>query len=273
MVLALALVAAGCGGGEEIPVDAAAPVTDPAAVPVDPNAAPVDPNAAPVEPNAPVDPNAVPGTPVAGGATDGSAATNAGSDVPGLNEIANADASSGTPIKLSALTPKVFKSAHCRKPIIVVLYQPGAILDAKLLAEARAAKASVKGSTQITYTPKDVKAFGDLPAKLGLLSAPGVAIVNRDGTFGIVWTSYVDRELIAKALRYAASTKQCKLSVDDVPAAGEPVASDLSNAAALVSGAKPAASTTLAGTTTPAAGTVAATPGAAAPIVTGAPAS
>ncbi|MCW2956224.1 MAG: hypothetical protein JWO69_1093 [Thermoleophilia bacterium] len=237
-LLALALVVAGCGG-EEVPVDAAPAAVDPALT----TPAATNPDGTPVTPAAtnPDGTPVTPGTPIAGGATDGTAAGDEGGDVPGLNEISGATATNGSTVKISALTPKQFKQAHCNKPILVVLYQPGSILDEKLLDEARTAKAKVPGTVQIIYTPKQVKSFGDLPAKLGLLSAPGVATVGRDGRIANFWTTYVDSDLILSSLRNAAKAKPCRLTSDDVPTVEAP--SDLSNAAALVAGQSPAAPT------------------------------
>lgn len=226
-VLALALVAAGCGGGDEaavVPVDpAAASGTDPAAMTTDPAAAVTDPNAT----------LAADGS---GGATDPLAAggAGAGEEVPGANEISNADAASGTLVKITAITPKEFAAAHCAKPILVVMHQPGGILDDRLLqaAKAGAKRAAIKDLVMLDYNPRDVKAMGDLPSKLGLLSSPGVATVGRDGTIANFWTTYVDEALIEKSLRNAASGRACKVSSEEVPAAG----SQLANAALVASG-------------------------------------
>lgn len=223
---ALALLAAGCGGGGE------APAVDPAA------ATPgTDPNAAVVG-NGAVDPSAT-----GVGTTPG---TDAGSDEPGVNEIGGASAAVGSPVKVSAITPKKFKAAHCSKPIIVVFYQPGAVVDEALLDEARAATASVKGAgvVSLVYTPKDNKAFGDLPAKLGLLTTPGVATVSRAGEIENFWTTFVDRALIERSLRNAAAAKPCKVGGEDVPAAG----SALSDAALVANGGTITPGTTAAAT-------------------------
>jgi hypothetical protein len=236
LVAALALVAAGCGG------DDAATTTDPAAVPA---AVPADPGAA----------DAVPGavaadgtTPAASGAAGNPGATE---DIPGANEITNADASAGALVKITAITPKAFAKAHCTKPILVVIYQPDAILDAKLYGEARAADKRVKGVVLLADPPREVKKLGDLPSKLGLLSAPGVAIVGRDGTIENFWTTYVDRALIERSLQNAARSKPCRVSNEEVPAAGSLIA----DAATVANGG------TVTGTTTdPLAGAAPGTP-------------
>lgn len=210
-MLAFALVAAGCGGGADAPVDAAA-TPAPAA---DPNAALAG------------DPNA------AGGVT--APLTNAQPEsTPGANDISSADAAVGSTVKVSALTPKAFKKAHCADPIMVVYYQPGATVDEKLLDEANAAAATVKDIEVLTYTPKDVKSAGDLPAKLGLFSTPGLATVGRDGKIENFWTTYVDRALIQLSLRNAEAAKPCKVGSGDVPEAG----AALQDAALVASGGK-----------------------------------
>lgn len=221
-VAALALVAAGCGGDDAgaggLPVDSTATGVDPAMTAASPAGTTV----------------ANPGT--AGGATDPMAAggADAGEEVPGANEISNADAASGTLVKITAITPKEFATAHCAKPILVVMYQPGGILDERLLgaATAGAKRAGIKDLVVLDYNPRDVKAMGDLPSKLGLLSSPGVATVARDGTIGNFWTTYVDEALIEKSLRNADRTRACKVGSDEVPAAG----SQLANAAIVASG-------------------------------------
>jgi hypothetical protein len=232
LVAALALVAAGCGGDDAVATD---PGAVPAAVPVDTGAA-----------------GGVPGT-VAGDGTTGAAApaTGATDDIPGANEITNADASAGALVKITAITPKEFAKAHCTKPILVVIYQPDAILDGKLYGEARAAAKRVSGVVTLAYTPREVKQLGDLPSKLGLLSAPGVAIVGRDGTIENFWTTYVDRALIERSLQNGARSKPCRVSNDEVPAAGSLIA----DAATVANGG------TVTGTTTdPLAGTPPGTP-------------
>lgn len=222
-----ALLASGCGigGGEE--------------------AAPVD-TAATAAPLAPATDTAAPGT-LSGAAptAPGAAGATTSNDLPpGANEISTANASAGQAVTISAITPKEFTRAHCRKPILVVLYQPTSILDEALLREAKAAAASVEGTVTLVYTPKQTRKYGDLPSKLGLLSTPGVATVSRSGSIENFWTTFVDRALILKSLQNAAAGKSCKVSNDDAPAPG----ADLENAASLVSGGSAV------GTTTPAAG-------------------
>jgi hypothetical protein len=201
-LLALAVVVTGCGG---------APTADPAATSAVPS---TDPNATTVGATTP--------------ATDpaGAGSTGATNDVPGANEIANADASAGELVTVSAMTPKKFKQAFCSSPIMVVYYQPGSIVDEKLLAEATAAAKLVHGSGLVTlaYTPKDVKAFGDLGSKLGLFATPGLATVGRDGRIENFWTSYVDHALIERSLRNAAASHPCKVGGDDVPSPGAALA-------------------------------------------------
>jgi len=222
-ILAFALLAAGCGGGDDAAAggDGAAtgtPTTPAATTPPATNGTTV----------------ATPGgaaSPATGGAT--------GTEVPGINEISNSDAAPGNAVKISAITPKAFAKVHCSKPILVVMYQPDSILDEALLREANAAAAQVKGVVKLVYTPSQVKAYGDLPSKLGLLSTPGLATVGRDGQIENFWTSFVDRSLILKSLQNAASSKACKVSNEDVTTGGSaPAPSALSNAAALVSGKK-----------------------------------
>ena len=214
-VLALALVAAGCGGGDD--------------------AAAVDPTAGATPP---VDAG-VPGATVAGAPTGTPGVTSAltdtpAEDTPGANEIAGADAAVGKTVKVSAITPKAFKKAHCSKPIMVLYYQPDAVVDSKLVKEAEAAAASIKGVVVLKYTPRDVKAAGDLPAKLGLFSTPGLATVGRDGKIENFWVTYVDRALVQLSLRNADAAKPCKVGSGDVPEAG----AALADAATVASGGK-----------------------------------
>ena len=185
-MLAIALVAAGCGGSPEELL------------------------------NTPAE-NATPAP-----ATDTTLAGNAAGtqEQPGVNEIQAADAKSGAPVKVSAITPKKFAKAHCAKPIMVVFYQPESILDAELYGQATAAAKGIDDVVVLPYHPSEVKQFGDLPAKLGLLTTPGVAIVGRDGTIENFWTTYVDSALIHRSLQNAERSKPCKVSADEVPAAG-----------------------------------------------------
>ncbi|MCW2921505.1 MAG: hypothetical protein JWL76_1379 [Thermoleophilia bacterium] len=183
-IVALALVAAGCGG------DPAALLNTPAE------------NAAPAP------------------AADASTVADTGEPDPGVNEIGTASAAVGQPVKISAITPKKFAKAHCAKPIMVVFYQPDSILDAELFGQARAATKGINDVVTLVYTPGDVKTFGDLPSKLGLLTTPGIATVGRDGTIENFWTTYVDSALIHRSLRNAEKSKPCKVSSNEVPAAG-----------------------------------------------------
>lgn len=232
--LAIALVVAGCGGAEEIPADAGA-------------AAPTPDSTTPGMVTPGTD-GAVPGVGVAGGA--------AGAE-DGMNEIATAQAGNGTPVKLSSRTPKEFSSAHCARPIMVVLHQPGSILDQALLKESRTAAATIKDTKLLVYTPRMVRSYGDLPTKLGLIAAPGVAIVARDGTVENFWTTFVDNKLIEASLRNASTAKACKSDGGAVDAAGVPTAapSPLATAASLVAGEKVAnAGALAAGAATPGVG-------------------
>jgi hypothetical protein len=210
-VLALALVAAGCGG----------------------------------EPTALLNTPAENAQTPAPGATDG-LASDTGEKAPGVNEIQSANAAPGAPVTVSAITPKKFGAAHCAKPIMVVFYQPDSILDSELYGQAKAAASGVDDVVTLAYTPKDVKQFGDLPSKLGLLTTPGIATVGRDGTIENFWTTYVDSALIKRSLQNAERSKPCKLSSNDVPAAG----SALADAATVANGGtvKNTATDPLAGT-------------------------
>jgi hypothetical protein len=152
--------------------------------------------------------------------TGQTAALQAADDTPGANEISSADAAVGKSVKVSATTPKKFRAAHCSEAILVVYYQPDAIVDEKLLQQATDAAADVGDLLMLVYTPKDVKAAGDLPAKLGLFSTPGIATVGRDGKIENFWTSYVDHSLIKRSLLNAKAAKPCGTSSGDVPAAG-----------------------------------------------------
>ncbi|MCW2928230.1 MAG: hypothetical protein JWM86_2198 [Thermoleophilia bacterium] len=244
LIGALALLATGCGGGD----DAAA--VDPAAT-------------AAATPTTDANGAVVGGTGTAPAAATGDTGSTLGDDTatPGANEIAGANAAGGSPVTVTAITPKKFAKAHCIKPIIVVFYQPGSVVDQRLYAEAAAAAASVKGIVSLTFTPKDTKLYGDLPAKLGLLSTPGLAVVDRSGKLENFWVTYVDRALIRRSLQNAAAAKPCKVATDEAPAAG----SALSDAALVANGG------TVANTTAnPLAGTE---PGTAAVDAAGAPAS
>ncbi len=171
-------------------------------------------------------------------------------ETPGVNEISGADAKPGAPVTVSSRTPKEFAKAHCAQPIVVVLHQPGAILDKALFEAAKSAvaKAHVKDLVFLDYAPSEVKAMGDLPSKLGLLSAPGVATVGRDGTIENFWTTYVDDALIARSIQNADAAKACKVSTKDVPTAG--TTSPLADAATVANGGTVSNTTTdpLAGT-------------------------
>lgn len=214
-VVAASLLLAGCGGGDAA-VDTAG--VDPAAA----NGAPATTDTMGATNTLAGDPNAAGGATGADGALAGDGSLGATEDIPGANEISNADAASGTLVKISALTPKKFSDAHCSKPIMVVLYQPGSILDERLYDSAKAAakRLGEKDLVTLAYTPREVKAMGDLPSKLGLLATPGVATVGRNGTIENFWTTYVDEALIEASLKNAAASKPCKLTSEDVPAPG-----------------------------------------------------
>lgn len=199
-VIAFAIVASGCGGGA---------TADPAAAGT---------------PAAGADPSA---TTVAGTGTDPSApsvtgalTSAAGEDIPGANEISNANAAVGASVKVSATTPKKFRDAHCSEAIMVVYYQPGSVVDEKLLQQATNAAASAGDVLMLVYTPRDVKSAGDLPSKLGLFSTPGLATVGRNGKIANFWVTYVDQSLIKYSLMSAKAAKPCKVGSGDVPAAG-----------------------------------------------------
>lgn len=215
-MIAFAVVAAGCGGAEPaqlLETPATPAATTPAETP--------------------------PGTTVA----DEPATT---------NEISKASAKPGEQVKISAITPKRFAKAHCDKVIIVMLYQPGSVLDEALYAQAKLAAKGRRNLVSLAYTPSDVKAYGDLPSKLGLLSTPGLAIIDRSGRIETFWTSYVDYRLIQYQLDRASAARPCKVSSDEVPAAAS---SPLADAATVAGG-----------------GTIAADPAAASAIPGGAPA-
>lgn len=227
--LAIALVVAGCGGAEEVP-----PAADTGVAPTPAAGTPgaITPGTDPAA--------AVPGTGVAGG---GAAAPGGTDD--GMNEIVSSQAGNGAPVKLSSRTPKDFASAHCARPIMVVLHQPGSILGQALLKESRTAAKTIKDTKLLIYTPRMVRSYGDLPSKLGLIAAPGVAIIARDGTIENFWTTYVDSKLLSASLRNASAAKACKAAEAGtvLDASGVPKAapSPLANAASLVAGAKSAA--------------------------------
>jgi hypothetical protein len=118
------------------------------------------------------------------------------------------------------------------------------LLDEKLLGQVSAARsaAGVKDLVQLTYEPRQVKKFGDLLAKVGLLSSPGVAVIARDGRIENFWTTYVDTDLVTKSLRNAAKAKRCTaLTGADVAVA--PPTNNFSDAATLAGGGTPATGT------------------------------
>ena len=235
LLLALALVAAGCGGAPAADPSTAAPAPTPDASATGTTVAgATDPNT-----GLPVTTPAAPG---AAGAT--TPATSTQEDVPGANEIAGSEAAGMAAVKISKLTPRDFAKAHCIRPIVIVLHQPGAIMDQELLGEARAAVASVSAKDVLTlvYTPREIKRSGDLLAKVGLLSSPGVSVINRGGAIQNFWPGYVDAALIRRSLELAAATKPCKVSNEDAgasaadPSLGAAAPSALANAATLVAG-------------------------------------
>jgi hypothetical protein len=225
---AVALVAAGCGGAD--------PSADAAAT-------------------APTTAATTPGTTVSGTGSTGASML----DEPGMNDIAASQANAGVSVKISSRTPKAFVAANCARPIVVVLYQPDSTLDLALRKEVNTAVKKTKDELLLTYTPSDVREYGDLPSKLGLFAAPGVAIVARDGTIENIWSGvYVDNKLIEASLRNAASATACKVA-ENAAAGGANATSSLQGAAALVAGGgtAPAAATGLA---TPAPGATGALP-------------
>lgn len=237
LTLALALVAAGCGGAAA--EDAAA--VDPAAGMTP--APTTDATGTPVV-------NADGTTTPAPATTGATGATGSGDAEPGTNELSGTEAAGGAAIKISQLTPKDFARAHCSRPIVVVLHQPDSILDQSVLASANSALSHSSASIQkdtllLTYTPREVKRYGDLLSKVGLLQSPGVAVVNRGGAIQNFYTGYVDASLLRKVIQLAAATKPCKVANEDAGAAAAdpskgaaakaPV-SNLANAATLATG-------------------------------------
>ncbi|MBC7461704.1 MAG: hypothetical protein H7287_10115, partial [Thermoleophilia bacterium] len=168
----------------------------------------------------------------------------------GTNELSGTVAAGGAAIKISQLTPKDFARAHWSRPLVVVLHQPGAILDQELLASVNSALSHSstlvrKDTLLLTYTPKELKRYGDLLSKLGLLQSPGVAVVNRGGAIQNFWPGYVDASLLRKVIQIAAATKPCKVANEDAGAAiADPTkgaaakapVSNLANAATLATG-------------------------------------
>lgn len=227
-----AVVLAGCGGGAAVDpgvVDAAG--ADPAV------AAGADPNAAP-DPNAPVtDPAADPSA--TGDPTALVGNGDAGEIVGDSEGIATSSAAPGTQVATSDSTPKAFVKALGKKPIMVIIHQPGAIVDEHLLAEARIASRAAKGVVFLDYAAGDFKHYGDLPGKIGLLSSPSVAVISRDGSIENFWAGYVDHILIGKAVMLAAAAKGASVTPDDAP----PVEANPLDAAASGAGAGGAVTT------------------------------
>jgi hypothetical protein len=267
LTLALALVAAGCGAAADPaavdPAAASTPTPDASATTGTPVAATTttDPTTGAVTTTDPTTGAVIPATATAGATGATTSTATADEDVPGVNEISGTEAAGGAAIKISKLTPKEFVTAHCAKPIVVVLHQPDSILDQELLSSVKSAignasKTAKKDTVLLVYTPADVKKFGDLPAKVGLLSAPGVAVINRGGAIQNFWTGYVDESLIRRVLEIASATKPCKVANEDagaaaadpsLGAAAQP-ASSLATAATIASGGTPAATTPAANT-------------------------
>ncbi|MCW2949138.1 MAG: hypothetical protein JWN41_151 [Thermoleophilia bacterium] len=244
--IVLALVATGCGGAAD--ATTATPAPAPAATPTP----------------AVADSGST-GTTVADGTAGAASAStdtttpgaaSSSSDIPGANEIAGSEAAGGAAIKISTLTPQEFVRAHCTKPIVVVLHQPNSILDQALLSSVKAALGSASRTAKhdtvlLVYTPKEIKRFGDLPAKVGLLTAPGVAVINRGGAIQNFWTGYVDSSLLGRVLELAAATKPCKVANEDAGvSAADPTlgaaatSSSLAAAATIASGGAATAATT-----------------------------
>ena len=204
----MAVVASGCG--DDLAADAAAGAAPAAVTPT-------------------------PGTTVSGGGATGSSML----EEPGMNDISGSQAGSGVSVKISSRTPKAFVAANCVRPIIVVLHQPTSILDQELLKEVRTAVKKTKDELLLIYTPSMVREYGDLPSKLGLFSAPGVAIVGRDGAIENIWSGvYIDNKLIEASLRNASADTACKVAEGTAAGAGAAASptNSLQGAAALVAG-------------------------------------
>lgn len=223
-----AVVLAGCGGGAAVePPATDAAGADPAAV-VDPNAPVIDPALDPaLDPATTGDPGALVGN------------GDAGSDVADNEGIATSSAAPGTQVATSDSTPKAFVKALGKKPIVVIIHQPGAIVDEHLLAESRIASRAAKGVVFLSYIAGDFKHYGDLPGKIGLLSSPSVAVISRDGSIENFWSGYVDNILIAKSVMLAAAAKGASVTPDDAP----PVQTNPLDAAASGAGAGSAVTT------------------------------
>ncbi len=165
------------------------------------------------------------------------------SAVPGSNETGGpvSVVAPNEDIGTSAATPEEFAKALGAKPIIVVMYQPTAPVDEKVLKNAKAAAKAVKGTVLLAYTPAQYKVWGDLVERLGIFGTPGVAIIKRDGTLGYRNTGYlVDASLLRAALKRAALAKPAKVVEKDAPAPKnvfESVADEASTGKASKSGA------------------------------------
>lgn len=208
VVLACALVATGCGGGDA---------------------------AAPADAGATLDATAATGDQTALAGADGTtldatgAETGAEDPAGPSGGLAGSAAAPGVTVATSRRTPKAFRAAMGIRPIVVVLYQPDAVLDKAALLEARLAARTVDDAVLLTYAASDVAGYGDLPEQLGLFSTPSVAVVSRSGEIQNFWAGYVDRGLLERSVQQAADA-----TASEVTSADAPPISPLANAASLV---------------------------------------
>lgn len=193
-VLLLSAVAlTGCGGSD-------APVAAPAPAPTS-------------TPGSVSAPGAAPGSP-AGSPSGSSVAVTPG---PG----ADVQVAPGAQVRATEATPRKFAAYLGKRPIMILMYQPGSNLDMKVASQfVRVAKAQDKDDIAIVVvTPADYKLYQDIPENVGVLSAPSISIISRSGELQNYWTGYVDAELISKSLALASSAKPAEVTAFDAPPA------------------------------------------------------
>ena len=86
------------------------------------------------------------------------------------------------------------------RPIVVLFYVPGGLVDEQVLSTVTELRNSFRSYTFLLYDYSVPSVYGDLAMDLGISYQPGIVLIDRHGAVEESWTGYVDKATLNQLL-------------------------------------------------------------------------
>ena len=86
------------------------------------------------------------------------------------------------------------------RPIVVLFYVPGGLVDEQVLSTVTELRNSFRGYAFLLYDYSVPSVYGDLAMDLAISYQPGIVLIDRHGAVEESWTGYVDKATLNQLL-------------------------------------------------------------------------